>query len=85
MGCDIQCMLHVIWNVAEEMDSNSAVMVCNIYMYGLGKKMRSELRYPSGMQARELPSQHVVERQENPQPAEDGALPGAPVSTSKYP
>lgn len=31
-------MLHVIWNVAEEMDSNSAVMVCDIYMYGLGKK-----------------------------------------------
>lgn len=47
--------------------------------------MRSELRYPSGMQARELPSQHVAERQEKPQPAEDGALPGAPASTSKYP
>lgn len=61
-------MLYVIWNVVEEMDSNSVVMACNIYIYGSGgknpEKMRSELKKQTGMQARELPSQHVAERRE---------------------
>lgn len=34
---DIQWLLHVIWNAVDEKDSKSAVMVCNIYIYGLGK------------------------------------------------